>query len=121
SGLGADGRQSRNLEEIMEGLEHPSWNRLFLIKDAMSLGVPMESIRKVTKIDKWFLVQIQELVHLEQELKRYSLNNIPRDFFHTLKQKGFSDVQIAWLLGNVTEDEVYERRKELGIRRVYKM
>ena len=121
SGLGADGRQSRNLEEIMEGLEHPSWNRLFLIKDAMSLGVPMESIRKVTKIDKWFLVQIQELVHLEQELKRYSLNNIPKDFFYTLKQKGFSDIQIAWLLGNVTEDEVYERRKELGIRRVYKM
>ena len=121
SGLGADGRQSRNLDEIMEGLEHPSWNRLFLIKDAMSLGVPMESIRKVTKIDKWFLVQIQELVLLEQELKRYSLNNIPKDFFYTLKQKGFSDVQIAWLLGNVTEDEVYDRRKELGIRRVYKM
>ncbi len=121
SGLGADGRQNRNLEEIMDGLEHASWNRLFLIKDAMNLGVPIESIRKVTKIDKWFLVQIQELVQLEQELKRYHLNNIPKDFFYTLKQKGFSDVQIAWLLGGVTEDEVYERRKELGIRRVYKM
>jgi len=121
SGLGADGRQVRNIEEIMDGLEHASWNRLFLIKDAMTMGVPLESIRKVTKIDKWFLNQIQELVALETELKRYSLNNIPRDFFFTLKQKGFSDVQIAWLLGNVTEDEVYERRKELGIRRVYKM
>ncbi|WP_175633684.1 carbamoyl-phosphate synthase large subunit [Pedobacter ghigonis] len=121
SGLGADGRQVRNIEEIMDGLEHASWNRLFLIKDAMAMGVPLESIRKVTKIDKWFLNQIQELVALETELKRYSLNNIPRDFFFTLKQKGFSDVQIAWLLGNVTEDEVYDRRKELGIRRVYKM
>lgn len=122
SGLGADGRQSRNLEEIMQGLEHPSWNRLFLIKDAMSMGVPLESIRKVTRIDKWFLVQIQELVALETEIKRYSLSNIPRDFFLTLKQKGYSDVQIAWLLGNsVTEDDVYERRKELGIKRVYKM
>ncbi len=121
SGLGADGRQVRNIEEIMDGLEHASWNRLFLIKDAMTMGVPLESIRKVTKIDKWFLNQIQELVALETELKRYSLNNIPRDFFFTLKQKGFSDVQIAWLLGNVTEDEVYDRRKELGIRRVYKM
>ena len=121
AGLGADGRQNRNLEEIMQGLEHPSWNRLFLIKDAMSMGVPMESIRKVTRIDKWFLVQIQELVTLEQELKRYSLNNIPKDFFCTLKQKGFSDAQISWLLGNVTEDEVYSRRKELGINRVYKM
>ncbi len=122
AGLGADGRQNRNLDEIMYGLEHPSWNRLFLVKDAMTMGVPMESIRKVTKIDKWFLLQIQELVQLEQELKRYSLNNIPKEFFFTLKQKGFSDIQIAWLLGNgITEDEVYDRRKELGIKRVYKM
>lgn len=120
-GLGADGRQSRNLEEIMHSLEHPSWDRLFHIKDAMSLGVPLESIRKITHIDKWFLVQILELVSLETELKRYALNNIPIDFFITLKQKGYADSQIAWLLSNVTEDEVYDRRKELGIHRVYKM
>ncbi|MCZ4243313.1 carbamoyl-phosphate synthase large subunit [Pedobacter punctiformis] len=121
AGLGADGKQNRNINEIMDGLEHASWNRLFLIKDAMTMGVPLESIRKVTRIDKWFLNQIQELVALEVELKRYSLNNIPQDFFFTLKQKGFSDEQIAWLLGNVTEDEVYDRRKALGINRVYKM
>ena len=121
AGLGADGKHNRSIEDIMYGLEHASWNRLFLIKDAMSMGVPLESIRKVTKIDKWFLSQIQELVHLEIELKRYSLNNIPKDFLFTLKQKGFSDIQIAYLLGNVTEDEVYDRRKALGIRRVYKM
>ena len=121
AGLGADGKHCRSIEEIMHGLEHPSWNRLFLIKDAMSMGVPLESIRKVTRIDKWFLSQIHELVQLETELKRYSLNNIPKDFFFTLKQKGFSDIQIAYLLGNVTEDEVYERRKSLGIKRVYKM
>lgn len=120
-GLGADSRQNRNLEEIMHSLEHPSADRVFHIKDAMTLGVPLESIRKVTHIDKWFLLQIQELVHLEVELKRYSLNNIPYDFFVTLKQKGYSDGQIAWLLGNVTEDDVYDRRKELGISRVYKM
>ncbi len=120
-GLGADGKQSRNLEEIMHSLEHPSWDRLFHVKDAMSLGVPLESIRKVTHIDKWFLVQIQELVNLELELKRYSLNNIPKDFFITLKQKGYADAQISWLLGNVSEDEVYNRRKESGINRVYKM
>ncbi|QQT27238.1 carbamoyl-phosphate synthase large subunit [Sphingobacterium spiritivorum] len=121
AGLGADGRQSRNLEEIMDSLEHPSADRLFHIKDAFELGVPLESIRKATLIDKWFLVQIQELVQLEGELRRYQLNNIPKDFFMTLKQKGYSDIQISWLLGNVTEDEVYARRKELGINRVYKM
>ncbi len=120
-GLGADGRQLRNLEDIMESLEHPSGDRLFHIKDAFELGVPLESIRKVTRIDKWFLVQIQELVQHETELRRYQLSNIPRDFFVTLKQKGYSDAQISWLLGNVTEDQVYDRRKELGINRVYKM
>lgn len=121
-GLGADGKQLRNLEEIMYSLEHPSSDRLFHIKDAFELGVPFESIRKVTHIDKWFLLQIQELVQLETELRRYQLTNIPKDFFLTLKQKGYSDMQIAWLLGNnVTEDDVYNRRKELGISRVYKM
>jgi carbamoyl-phosphate synthase large subunit len=121
AGLGSDGKQNRNIEDIMYKLEHPSWDRLFAIKDAMRMGVPVESIRKVTKIDRWFLSQIQELATLEQELKRYSLNNIPKDFFLTIKQKGFSDIQIAWVLGNVTEDDVYDRRKELGLRRVYKM
>jgi len=122
AGLGADGRQSRNLDEIMESLEHPSWDRLFHIYDALSLGVPIESVRKATRIDRWFLNQIQEVVNMETELRRYSLNNIPGDFLLTLKQKGFSDIQIAWILGpNVTEDDVYERRKALGIRRVYKM
>ena len=120
-GLGADGRQLRNLEEIMDSLEHPSSDRVFHIKDAFELGVPLESIRKATRIDKWFLIQIQELVQLETELRRYQLNNIPRDFFLTLKQKGYSDLQISWLLGNVSEDDVYARRKELGINRVYKM
>ncbi|OKS89403.1 carbamoyl-phosphate synthase large subunit [Mucilaginibacter polytrichastri] len=122
AGLGADGRQSRNLEEIMHSLEHPSWDRLFHIYDALSLGVPIESVRKATKIDRWFLNQIQELVNLEAELRRYSVNNIPRDIFFNVKQKGFSDQQIAWILGgNTTEEDVYQRRKVLGLKRVYKM
>jgi carbamoyl-phosphate synthase large subunit len=121
AGLGADGRQSRNLDDIMHSLEHPSWDRLFHIYDAMSLGVPIESIRKATKIDRWFLNQIQDVVNVETELRRYSLNNIPEDFFFTLKQRGFSDTQIAYVLGNVTEEDVYQRRKSLGIKRVYKM
>lgn len=121
AGLGADGRQSRNLDEIMHSLEHPSWDRLFHIYDALSLGVPIESVRKATKIDRWFLNQIMDVVNMETELRRYSLNNIPEDFFFTLKQKGFSDTQIAYILGNVTEEDVYQRRKSLGIKRVYKM
>src|SRR5690606_35859789 len=91
------------------------------IKDAFEMGVPLESIRKITLIDKWFLIQIQDLVLLETELKRYQLYNIPKEFFLTLKQKGYSDAQIAWILGNVSEEDVYSRRKSLGINRVFKM
>jgi len=119
-GLGADGKQSRNLEEIMKGMENASWDRLFHVRDALSLGVPVTSVQKVTKIDRWFLMQINELVNIELEVKRYSLNNIPTEVLFNAKQKGFSDLQIAYLLG-VTEDEVYDKRKSLGMRRVYKM
>ena len=121
AGLGADGKHYRNIDDVMHKLENPSWDRLFALKDALTMGVPIESVRKVTKIDKWFLLQIQELVTLEQELKRYTINNVPKDFLLTIKQKGFSDVQIAYILGNTTEDDVYNKRKELGLRRVYKM
>jgi carbamoyl-phosphate synthase large subunit len=122
AGLGADGRQIYNLEEIMNGLEHPTWDRVFQVYNALSLGVPIESVRKATKIDRWFLNQIQELVILESELRRYTLNNVPEEFLFTLKQKGFSDIQLATILGwNVTEEDVYQLRKALGINRVYKM
>lgn len=119
-GLGADGQSVNNLEELVDGLEHPSWNRLFHIKDAFALGMPLSSIFKLTQIDKWFLSQIQDLVFLEKEAKRYSLSNIPQNFLRTLKQNGYGDVQIAYLL-DCTEDEVYHKRIEYGIRRVYKM
>ncbi len=120
SGLGADGKQSRNLEEIMHSLEHPSWDRLFHVRDAISLGVPITSIQKATKIDRWFLMQINELVNIELEIKRYSLANIPEAVLYNAKQKGYSDIQIAYILG-VTEDEVYDKRKSLNMHRVYKM
>ncbi len=121
-GLGADGKQLRNLDELMASLEKPSWDRLFHIHDAMSLGVPLKSIEKATRIDRWFLNQIQQLVHLEQELRRYSLSNVPRGLLDELKKNGFSDAQIAHVLGEtVSEDAVRARRKELGLNRVWKL
>jgi len=120
SGLGADGHDSRNLEAITYSLENPSWDRIFHVKDALSMGVPIRTIHEITKIDRWYLTQIQGLVLMEEELRRYSLQNVPAGFFMELKQHGFSDVQIAWIL-NTDEESVYRRRKELGINRVYKM
>lgn len=119
-GLGADGREERNLEKIMASLENPSWDRLFHIWDALALGVPITSIQKATRIDRWFLMQINELVLLEGMIKRFDIHNLPKDLLAQAKEKGFSDAQIAWVL-KCTEDEVYEYRTSLGIRRVYKM
>ncbi|GIV34984.1 MAG: carbamoyl-phosphate synthase (glutamine-hydrolyzing) [Chitinophagales bacterium] len=120
-GLGADNKEWKRTEEIIHGLEHPSHDRIFRIKDAFHLGVPVKTVHQLTKIDPWFLLQIQKLVQVEQQLKNYALHEIPRDFFFELKQMGYSDQQIANIIGNTTEDEVYERRKKLGIKRVYKL
>lgn len=121
-GLGADGKVSRNLEELIHGLEHASWNRIFQVKDALALGVPISSVQKITKIDRWFLEQINDLVKTENEIRRYNPENIAKSLLKQAKEKGFSDEQIAWLMGgNTSAEQVYNKRKELGITRVYKM
>ena len=120
NGLGADGRELKNQQEILESLEHPSWNRLFHVYDAFKLGISLSTIHNLSKIDKWFLVQIEELLHLEKEIEQYSLDTIPLDLFRTAKEKGYADRQLGHLLGCL-ESEVYNKRKEVGINRVFKM
>jgi len=121
-GLGADGTMNNTkLEKIMDGLENPSWDRIFLIKEALSLGVPLSTVFKTTRIDKWFLEQINDLVQTEKNIKRFQLDNIPYDVLKDAKQKGYSDYQLAYLLKNCTEEEVYNKRKNLGLKRVFKM
>jgi carbamoyl-phosphate synthase large subunit len=120
NGLGADGKELTNLVQIMDSLEHPSWNRLFHIKDAMQLGVPMRSIQKATRIDMWFLEQIHQLVDLEKQIRIHNIDSIPRHLIVQAKRNGYADRQIAHLL-NCWESEVYKKRDDLDIRRVYKM
>ncbi len=120
-GLGCDGLDLHKLDPILESLEKPSWDRLWHIKDAISLGVPLTSIQKITRIDRWFLEQINELVKMEKTLTKYSITNIDPAVLRLAKEKGFSDFQIAYAMRNCTDDEVYAKRKEFGINRVYKM
>ncbi|HPW86738.1 MAG TPA: carbamoyl-phosphate synthase large subunit, partial [Chitinophagales bacterium] len=120
-GLGADGKGLSKTEEILDSLQHPSWDRIFKIKDALTLGVPIHGIHKLTGIDNWFLTQIQELVRMEKEIQKYTIQNISKDLLLKAKKKGYSDVQLAYLLGRIDEEQVYEKRKEFGIKRVYKM
>ncbi|MEM6805229.1 MAG: carbamoyl-phosphate synthase large subunit, partial [Bacteroidota bacterium] len=120
NGMGADGKELRNLEHIMYSLRNPSSDRIFHIKDAMHLGVPIKDIHDATRIDLWFLKQIEYLVNLEKEIARYTIKNIPREVMLEAKKNGYADRQIAHLTGSM-ESEVYKKRKALKVNRVYKL
>ncbi len=120
NGLGADGKEVKNQDQLLHSLEHPSWNRLFHIYDAIKLGIPMKTIKEKTRIDDWFLRQIEELIALEREIEKYNLTNIPRELFLEAKQKGYADRQIAHLL-RCLESEVFAKRQEFEIKRTYKL
>jgi len=120
NGLGADGRELTSQNEILHSLEHPSWNRLFHIYDAIKLGIPFKTIMEKTKIDIWFLKQIEDLIKLEDKIEKYHLENLPKELLFEAKQKGYADRQIAHLL-RCLESEVYAKRESFGINRVYKL
>lgn len=120
-GLGADKKEWIRTADILERLEKPSEDRIFRLKDALRLGVPEKTIHKLTRIDPWFIKQIKRLVKMEQQLMRYNVaEDIPEDFLRQLKEVGYSDAQIAWLL-RIEDEEVSNYRKKLGIRRTYKI
>lgn len=120
NGIGADGKELRNQEELMYSLANPTWNRIFHIHDAIKVGVPLKTIHKVTKIDKWFLEQIEELIEVENEIEEFDLATVPTELLRKAKEKGFADRQIAHLL-HCLESEVRAKRLSLGIKRVYKL
>jgi carbamoyl-phosphate synthase large subunit len=120
NGLGADGKELTKQNDLLYSLEHASWNRLFHIYDAMKLGISMKTILNLTRIDKWFLNQIEELINLEKEIEKHKLDTIPASLMRTAKEKGYADRQIAHLL-QCLESEVHKKRREMNINRVYKL
>jgi carbamoyl-phosphate synthase large subunit len=120
NGLGADGKSLTKQDELLYSLEHPTWNRVFHIYDAIKLGIPMKTIQKLTKIDRWFLKQIEELVDLEKKIGKFTIENLPVDLMRTAKEKGYADRQIAHIL-DCYESEVHKKRKAMGINRVFKL
>ncbi|GAA4450731.1 carbamoyl-phosphate synthase large subunit [Rurimicrobium arvi] len=122
TGLTSISSSQKRPEELIEYLKRPTWDRIFRIREAIAAGVSIKTIRELTQIDRWFLYQIQDIVNFENKLKEYkSLDKIPADDLWQAKRMGFSDEQIAGLMKDSDAEAVYERRKELGIRRVYKM
>ena len=120
NGLGADGRELTNQNKILHSLENASWNRLFHIYDAIKLGIPFKTIVEKTKIDIWFLKQIEDLIKLEDRIEKFHIDNLPDELFFEAKQKGYADRQIAHLL-RCLESEVHAKRSAIGLNRVYKL
>ncbi len=120
NGLGADGKELKDQDKLLYSLGNASWDRLFHIYDAIKLGIPFKTIKEKTRIDDWFLRQIDELIQHEKEVEKYDISSLPKKLLFESKQKGYADRQIAHLL-KCLESEVFNKRNELGVNRVYKM
>ena len=120
NGLGADGKGYKDYDQIIKKLQFASWDRVFVIYDAIQIGISLNTIHDITKIDMWFLKQYQELDILEKEISKQNIKNIDRDLLLEAKQKGFADRQIAHML-DCLESQVYSKREEMKIQRVYKL
>ena len=120
NGLGADGKGYKNYEQIIEKLTFASWDRVFVIYDAIAMGIPLSRIHEITKIDMWFLKQYEELYTLEKEISNYKIDNLPKELLLEAKQKGFADRQIAHMVGCL-ESQVHTLRTDMNINRVFKL
>lgn len=120
NGLGADGKGYTQYDEIIQKLTVASWDRVFVIYDAIQLGIPLQRIHDITKIDMWFLKQYEELYQLEKEIASHKIEDLSKELLLEAKQKGFADRQIAHMMGCL-ESEVYNKREALGVKRVYKL
>lgn len=120
NGLGADGKGYTNYEQVIEKLTYASWDRVFVIYDAIAMGIPLSRIHEITKIDMWFLKQYEELFHLEKEISKYKVDTLPKELLLEAKQKGYGDRQIAHMM-RCLESQVHKLRSEMNIQRVYKL
>tara|TARA_B100001059_G_scaffold236162_1_gene285188 strand:+ start:121 stop:2973 length:2853 start_codon:yes stop_codon:yes gene_type:complete len=120
NGLGADGKGYKDYDQIISKLKHASWDRVFVIYDAIQMGIPLSRIYEITKIDMWFLKQYEELYFLQNEISTFNIDSIGKELLLEAKQKGYGDRQIAHMLGCL-ESQVYKKRKKLNIKRVYKL
>jgi carbamoyl-phosphate synthase large subunit len=128
-GLGADGKdfsESRNIKnslpsrtEIEQKLTSPNSQRIFYLRYALLLGMSIESIYKLSGIDPWFIYQLGQIVALELEIQKAG-TKVSAALLKQAKEWGFSDIQLAYLT-TVSEQDIKERRTDLGLRPVYKL
>jgi carbamoyl-phosphate synthase large subunit len=120
-GLGYYGQSLMHSDELIEYLKTPKWDRIFRIKDALMAGISVKTIVQATRIDRWFIYEIEKIVNLEKEIVKYKLDTIPMELLREAKHHGFSDEQLCKIMKDGKEEQLYEKRKAAGIRRVFKM
>jgi carbamoyl-phosphate synthase large subunit len=120
-GLGYYGKSLMKADELIEYIKIPKWDRVFRIKDALMAGVSVKRICESTKIDRWFIYQIQKIADCEKEIAKYNFASLPEALLREAKMIGFSDEQMVRIMQDGDADDLYERRKTLGITRVFKM
>lgn len=120
-GLGYYGKSLMHSDELMEYIKTPKWDRIFRIKDALMAGASVKRICENTMIDRWFIYQIQEICECEKEIAKYALETLPDALLAKAKTLGFSDEQIVRILRETDAEALYQRRKAMGLTRVYKM
>jgi carbamoyl-phosphate synthase large subunit len=120
-GLGYYGKSQMHAEELIEYIKTPKWDRIFRIKDALMMGVSVSTIAKATGIDRWFVNEVRKIVDMEKEIAKHKLNTLPTELLREAKYLGFSDQQISLIMQDGSDEEIYQKRKEAGITRVFKM
>ncbi|ABE49047.1 MULTISPECIES: carbamoyl-phosphate synthase large subunit [Methylobacillus] len=119
--VGADGldEKTTDLDEIQKELGEPGPERIWFVGDAFRAGLSVDQVFDLSKIDRWFLVQIEDIIKREQALKGRHLADLDRDALFQLKRRGFSDKRLAKLLGT-DQHAVRAYRQALNVRPVYK-
>jgi carbamoyl-phosphate synthase large subunit len=120
-GLGYYGKSLMHADELLEYIKIPKWDRIFRIKDALMAGASIKRICESTKIDRWFIYQIQKICDCEKQIAQYDLKTLPDDLLKEAKFLGFSDEQIVRIMKEENAEVIYERRKAMGLTRVFKM
>ena len=120
-GLGYYGKSLMHADELIEYIKIPKWDRIFRIKDALMAGASVKRICESTGIDRWFIYQVQKICNCEKEIAKHDLKTLPDHLLKEAKTLGFSDEQIVRIMKEEDAERLYERRKAMGLTRVFKM
>ena len=119
SGVNGLSTKTKDIDLIINQLRQPGPERIWFLADGFRLGMSLDDIHQESKIDPWFLIQIQELIQLENQISSHKLNDLDAAILLKYKKKGFSDERLAELMG-VTQKQIRDLRNQFKVKPVYK-